>query len=373
MRIRIIIYTLLLTLGLGSCTKEEVVTPSNRTVLVYMVASDLGSNLEKNISDMIAVADGKNLNGGNLIVFYSTNKDKAELFQIKAGKDGIITRHHIRDYSGRSAISPEVMKEVIEDVRSGFPSDCYGMILSSHGTAWMPSNYSNMLRSFGEENRKNMEIYELAEALPDHLFDFLLFDACSMGAIECVYELRDKADYIIASPSETMRAGFPFLDITPYLFTSEVNYKGIANAFYNFYMNYEAPYGNIAVTKTSELENMASIIKEILSGKGGEEAMYSLPYPDLQTLSNLPSSPTKLSDFGHVISKLATEEQYNRFTEYADKTILNKYYTKNIYCTTGGVYTINYFSGLSIYTPQEKLAQLNEWYRELEWYKAVYK
>ena len=73
-----------------------------------------------------------------------------------------------------------------------------------------------MLKSFGAEGGKNMEIYELAEGIPDEYhFDFLLFDVCSMGGIECVYELRDKADYIVASPAEVLVAGFPYKNILP--------------------------------------------------------------------------------------------------------------------------------------------------------------
>lgn len=33
---------------------------------------------------------------------------------------------------------------------------------------------------------------------------------------------------------------------------------------------------------------------------------------------------------------------------------------------------VNKYSGLSIYVPQEALPKLNEWYKDLEWYKDVY-
>ena len=49
-----------------------------------------------------------------------------------------------------------------------------------------------------------MEIDDLAKGLPDDLFDFILFDACYMASVECTYELRNKAEYILASPTETM-------------------------------------------------------------------------------------------------------------------------------------------------------------------------
>ena len=38
----------------------------------------------------------------------------------------------------------------------------------------------------------------------------------------------------------------------------------------------------------------------------------------------------------------------------------------------GSYLPVNKYSGLSIYVPQEALPKLNEWYKDLEWYKDVY-
>lgn len=341
---------------------------------MYVVASNLGSNINKNIEDMISVATPKNLNGGNLIVYYSKSDKSAELYQIKEGTNGIVTKHHIEDYTNQSAIDPEVMKSIISRVATDFPADSYGMIFSSHGTSWLPSNYKTMLRSFGEEAGYNMEIYELAEGIPDEYhFDFLLFDVCSMGGVECVYELKDKADYIVASPAEVLAAGFPYKEVLPYLFETKANLDGVAKGFYEHYKNNGNPFGCIAVTKTSELNDLAAITKEIITAKGGEEGTYSLPYSDIQTLSYLPSAPTRLYDLSDLIKHLATDEQFTRFTDCMDKAVTSRYSTDYIYCSKGGDTKVNTFSGLSIYPLQKNLTQLNDWYRNnTQWYKAVY-
>lgn len=376
MNIKHYIYALLFILTIGSCTKEELqIEGPKRTVLMYVVASDLGSYINRNIEDIITAATPENLNGGNLIVYYSKRDKSAELYQIKKGSNGVVTKHHIEDYTNQSAIDPEVMRSVINKVATDYPADSYGMIFSSHGTSWLPSGYTKMLKSFGEEAGKNMEIYELAEGIPEEYhFDFLLFDVCSMGGIECAYELKNKADYIVASPAEVIAAGFPYEKILPYLFETKVNLNGVTKAFYEFYKTNENPYGCIAVTKTSELDHVAAITKEIISSKGGEEGIYSLPYLEMQTLSYLPGAPTRLYDFGDVIKQLATDEQYARFTACMEKAITSKYSTDYIYCTKGRATRVNTFSGLSIYPPQERLTQLTDWYRNnTQWYKAVYK
>lgn len=377
MKTKYFIYILLVILTFGSCTKEEfTVEGPKRTVLVYVVASNLTSSINNNIDDMISVATSKNLNGGNLIVYFSKDDKSAELYEIKEGAKGIVTKHHIEDYTDRSAIDPEVMRSVIREVVADYPADSYGMIFSSHGTSWLPSNYNNMLKSFGAEAGKNMEIYELAEGIPDEChFDFLLFDVCSMGGVECVYELKDKADHIIASPAEVITDGFPYKVMLPYLFETKTNLDGVAKAFYNYYAREAgSPYGCISVTNTSELDNLATITREIISTNGGEEGVYALPLGELQTLSYLPSAPARLYDFSDFIKHLATDEQYTRFKACMDKAVTSCYSTDYIYCTKGGKTKVNTYSGLSVYSPQERLTQLNNWYRNnTQWYKAVYK
>jgi hypothetical protein len=336
-----------------------------------MVASDLENDLRGNIEDMIAVATPENLNGGNLVVFYSKNKEEAELFEIKEGMNGVVTRHHIRDYENKSAISPLVMREVLNEVVSLYPADSYGMILSSHASGWLPANFKSMLRSFGEENQKNMELDELASALPDHFFDFLLFDACSMGAIECVYELRNKAEYIISSPSEILSPGFPYRKVLPILFQNTPDMNQVADEFYNFYSTYRYHYGNMSVVKTEPLDELAGIVRMIVSTAGGEEATHDLPFSDLQILSYF-SSPTHLYDFGDVIKRLATDEQYSHFQTSLDNVVTEKRYTERIFFAVVGDRPVEIYSGLSVYPLQKELTELNTWYRQLDWYKAVY-
>jgi hypothetical protein len=358
----------------NSCTDTDNLKDkrSTRTVFAYMIASNLGNNFGKNIEDMIAVATPENLNDGNLVVFYSKNKEEAELFEIKKGTNGVITRHHLRDYTDKSAISPQVMRKILDEVVSLYPSDSYGMILSSHGSAWMPAGFRNMLRSFGEEAGKYMEISELANALPDHFFDFLLFDACSMGAIECVYELRNKTEYIISSPSEIIDFGFPYQKILPLLFRDTPDMNQIADEFHNFYSTYTYPYGNVSVVKTGELEGLAEVTRTIVSAAGGEEAMYDLLslFPDLQILSYY-STPTSLYDFGDVIRRLATDEQYRQFEAALNKAVTEKRSTAKTFISGVGDMPVNVYSGLSVYPFQKELTELNALYKQLDWYEAV--
>ncbi|MDR1407284.1 MAG: hypothetical protein LBJ23_04465 [Tannerella sp.] len=366
---------IVLLTGLNGCsweTRADMSAPG-RTVLVYMIASNLGNALDNNIEDMMYAAGAGGLNGGTLVVFYSKNSDEAELFEIRRGAGNLASRHHIRHYDGMSAVAPATMRQVVRDVTERYPSDSYGMILSSHGTSWLPASYGNTPRSFGEENRRSMEIYELAAGLPDRLFDFLVFDACSMASVECLYELRNKAGYIMASPSEILSYGIPYKTVLPCLFQQNADLADAAGKFHVFYKTiFDTHYGNISVVKTDELENLAQITRDIIAD-AGQNTVYTPPLPNWQVLAYWNSSPTPLYDLEDVIIRLATDAQHTRFKTCLRKAVPVFYSTNEIYCSNGpSIVSVNRFSGLSVYPLQSQLPQLNDWYKQLEWYKAVY-
>jgi hypothetical protein len=186
-----------------------------------------------------------------------------------------------------------------------------------------------------------------------------------------MYELKDKADYIVASPSEVLTVGFPYQAILPRLFTKEADLANVAKDFYTFFKTYTYPVGNISVTATKELDGLAAITKEILNGD--EKAVESLLVSEMQVLSFLPKSPVALVDFGDMIRRLATEEQYRRFEKVLEKAVLYPYSTKQIYAATGGYYDVTTYSGLSVYPLRSDYTELNNWYKNrLRWYQAVF-
>ncbi|MDR0749874.1 MAG: hypothetical protein LBF62_09930 [Tannerellaceae bacterium] len=386
MNIRLAVFALPLFFSLVGCMVQEEIIPdggskptkgtgegaSNRTLLVYMIASNLGDDLKNNLKIITSVTTKENLNGGHLLVYYSENKEKASLFEIKPDENGTPTQSVIHTYEGQSAVSKETMRNVINEAVSLYPADSYGMLLSSHASAWLPASYHTMLRAFGEENGRWFDIDDLAQAIPDNLFDFLIFDACSMGAIECMYELKNKANYIVASPSEVLTVGFPYQTILPRLFTKEADLANVAKDFYEFFNTYTYPTGNISVIVTKELDGLTAITKEIL--RGNEEAVLSLDISGIQVLSCLPKSPVVFVDFADMIKQLATGEQYRRFEEALEKAVRYPYSTKQIFAAGyGGYYDVSTYSGLSVYPLRPDYTELNDWYRNrLRWYQAVY-
>lgn len=231
----------------------------------------------------------------------------------------------------------------------------------------------NYLKAFGQDGNNWMEIDDLAKGLPDDLFDFILFDACYMASVECTYELRNKAEYILASPTETMADGWPYEEMMPQLFATDLQLEKVGETFYNHYLNNTYPYATVSLTKTSELDNLKSAIHDILADKT-ESDIYSLDPKNMQRLEYLYRSPGMLYDFNDYIKQLATAEQYDRFISCLDKAVVYKAHTpKSYYAAIGNALPIKSYCGLTIFVPQESLPKMLEWYKQrVGWYKAVY-
>lgn len=373
MKVRLITLFILLGLGLASCSEKEPEPQPVRTVLVYLLANNsLDSFAGPNIESMIAGAAGQNLNGGNLIVYYAPKNANPELLQIKE-ENGKVNKFHLKEYEKRNSADPDVMRSVIREVVSQYPADSYGLVLWSHGTAWLPSDYQNRLKAFGQDGSNWMEIDELAKGLPDHLFDFILFDACYMASVECVYELRDKADYILASPTETLADGWPYAEIIPQLFTTDLQLERVCKTFYDYYQNYANPYATVSLTKTSELESLANVVHEILTGKS-EKDLYDLDLSQIQRLEYLRRNPGMLYDMADYIRQLATDELYEKFLLCLDKAVIYKAHTpKSYYSAISNAMPVTSYCGLTVFAPQQSLPQLFDWYKQrVSWYRAVY-
>lgn len=375
MKIKYIAFILILFAGLLSCEKEEVQIsgPAGRTVLIYMAADNSLSRYGyENITKILEGAGDKNLNGGNLLIYFDPIDSIPQLLQIVTDKKGIAQKKVIQTYPEQNSASVEVMNEVITSVTRDFPAESYGLVLWSHATAWLPYNVGGMLRSFGEDRGNVMELSELTEAVPDNIFDFILFDACYMANIEVAYAMRHKANYLIASPTETLAEGFPYDQIIAPMFSQKAALETICSRFYNYYNN-QSSYATVSLTSTAHLDELAAMTKEIVQGKTDD--IYALSIKEIQQLEYLTYNRHALYDYDDFISRLATPEQYTAFRGLMDETVLYKNHTPRAIFAIGGGTTlpINHYSGLSIYVPQKTLTSLNAWYKQhIEWYNAVY-
>jgi hypothetical protein len=320
--------------------------------------NNLHRSANNDINEMLAAEIP---NEYNLLIYIDTPNDNPYLLKIKKGKIDTL-----KQYNPQNSASKQVLKSVIDETFSSFPAERYGLILWSHGTGWLPNGvYDDIketnVRSFGKDRGEEMEIKDLAEAIPENL-DFIVFDACLMSGIEVLYQLRNKAKTIIASPTETLVAGFPYEKIIPLLLMPEPNYGEVALAYMEYYKNRNGNLqsASIAVIDAKQLKPLADLIRNAIK----EET--DLACPNREIIQRYDSKePALLFDFEdyleHMISNenslMALRKQISRTVIYNDFT---PYFLDE--------FPIEKSCGIGIYIPFANDI-LFEQYRALDWYK----
>jgi hypothetical protein len=309
---------------------------------------------------------------GNLVVYldapYWSSDTCPQLFSIRQGK---VTP--VKQYGQQNSASGRVLQAVIGDAMSAFPAESYGLALWSHGTGWLPEGvYESMPRSirqysaaspqsFGWDNGRGMSIVELAEALPENL-EFIIFDACLMGGIEVLYQLRGKANIIVASSTETLVAGLPYTQVVPCLFTTPVGYAQAAQAYMSYYKSLSDvdQTASIAVVVAGELEAFARLLSRTLQTVAAEIAP-----PDkakIQKYDLLAESVFyDLEDYlEHIIED---EVQLLRLRQQLAKVVAYLDYTPYVLAQL----PLTRSCGVSIYLSSGN-AELDKLYEQLDWY-----
>jgi len=350
--IKIVFFLLLFILV--SCQKEEIQkTPATRTIIAYIAANnDLAGDASFSLQQMEQGFSEKDV---NLVAFVAESGENPQLMEIHQGNNKVI-----KTYSVLNTADPAVIKEILQDAIDLYPAQEYGLILWSHGSSWMPNGIG--LRSFVNDNGNRMNIPELANNLPVK-FNFILFDACLMGAVEVAYELKDKTDYIIASPTETQETGFPYDVIIPKLLQPAIDYNVVAQTYFNYYNAQQDAYqsATVSVVETQPLPALAAAMKQLC--ENNPVNMKTFDRTSVQRLDVYDEQYVfDLLDF---VDKIFPDANKDDLTAQLNKTVLYKYHTPEFIM----MYDINFFCGLSCYIPLQSRDDLNAYYKTLKWYQ----
>src|SRR5574344_1221483 len=126
---------------ISSCKKEnETIKECNRTILVYMIATNnLGTSGydDLDIGEMKDAVGSVDMNDCRLIVYYTSFYSKSPiLFELKK-ENGIVRKETLKTYSNDyKSTSVEKMSQVMQDIKTLSPSKSYGLVLWSHSTGW---------------------------------------------------------------------------------------------------------------------------------------------------------------------------------------------------------------------------------------------
>lgn len=348
--------------------------------MVYLAGdNNLSGHLSNNINDMASA--WKDSYNGNIVIFFEGSNSAPRLLTFTT-KEGKVEREVLKTYEELNSASPETLKRVIRDMQSLYPSDSYGMIFGSHATGWIPPSLAGragkslhqienpLARSFAVDGSSSMDIREMAAVLPDGM-DFIVFDACLMSSIETLYEFRDKAKYVIASPAETPAPGFPYSRMMPYFWSEGDRLEGdleeVCKAFHEYYDTYDSSdrFGTIALINMSELDNLYDLTCRVLNGKVPEAACLGKQevyhYPKVEY-----GMHDRFFDLREYIRYMARDNAALRvaYEELLERVVLYKAVTDPFY---GGTIPWDKFSGITTYIPRAEWSGETVAYWDFTW------
>ena len=383
MKLRYIITSLitLVLVGCGGHDGPEQPAGVSRTVLVYMAAANsLGhgsySSRRWDIEDIremtSAVQAGALDEGGRLLVYHAGSGMVPELKEIT--RDGVVT---LRRYEGEgSPVSVAVMRGVLDDMRTVASADEYGLVLWSHASGWMIDNgKSPEGRSWGVDESegkgskaKEMAIPDLARALDDQHLLFIYFDCCFMGNIESLYEVKDAARYVVASPTETPLAGMPYEENVPCFFSKVPDLRQVAKNTFDYYDAKSGSDRSIAISlyDMSKIDAVAAAYKNVLAvNKVPADGYSQQQYGYGRTYGN------RFYDFAHYVKSLTDDSSLlGSFDRAMSDFVL---YTDNTPSMWGGEINLIHCNGVSSYiiTGTDDYVASTKGYYDLRWWNDV--
>lgn len=376
-------------------------TESSHTIVMYVIANNnLSYLLRKNV-DMAMTAVRNGLPENSRVLVYWDGFSKTSLTELVM-ENGQVVEKTLKNYEDQNSTDPEVMKSVLQDVKYFAAAETYGIALLSHATGWFPPELNGniaspygagshtvehnlvkpegaLTRSFGSDGAYLMSIPDLAEGLSPIHFNYIVFDVCFMASVEALYDLRDNADYIIASPVEVMGAGMPYNKILPVLFNRLYTLpqrliSTVETVVYHYNTAETYKSSSLTLIETNRLKPLALAAREVYRSGLGE-----VDLSGVQALESM--SPDHaffdMKDYLRqaVVGVGAGDEAadaYANFEEALSKVILYEKHTPTIYSVYGGFFNADRISGISTYVPRDQFPVTKAAYLNTDWAKFIY-
>ena len=407
---------------------EEPESADRRVLLFYECAfNDIGSYMRRNMEDQQKGLPAGHIPGkyGDVLLVYSRIAENGHtpvnsyLRRIYKTSKGKVISDTLKVFGKETiAASPSTLSAVLNLVKEKFPAKGYGMVVSSHGSGWLPAGYYyspsrfendhkgevgtsrqgiaaqsvghprlpvpegdlpdtdpfyGMTRSIGQDYTKDsyygheMSVSEFVDAIPYHL-DYILFDMCYTAGVEMAYALKDKADYLGLSPAEVLGDGmFNYTKITSFLLNRETpDLEGLFKDSFEMYDKQSGLYrsSTVNLVRTSGLDNLASVCARMINEYS--DALADAPVDDIQGYYR--QGRHYFYDLVDIFEKCGASKAD---LEDLDKAVDGCVIYKN---STGQFledYDIKAYSGFSMYLPCAGTPLLDLYYRKEVWNNAT--
>lgn len=227
------------------------------TILFYIVAeNNLYSFADTLLMDLSKV--DTTLTKGVNIIAYVDDYHEPRLLLLNNSKWKLL-----RMYDECNSVSEAVVRDVTSFKFNKFPAKEKGLVLWSHGTGWFPVNVGT--RSFGDDNGEANNMFCIVRAVPCRL-DFMVLDACYMGCVETMFDVRNVCRYCVASPCQVPNKGIIGQRSLECLLDTEKGLEerlvSVCDEYANRYDSLQEPV-SVSLVKADAIDVFADKIKTI--------------------------------------------------------------------------------------------------------------
>lgn len=200
----------------------------------------------------------------------------------------------LKDLGTKDMSDPTTLTNFIKYGVENYPADHYVLILDDHGGGWRGALCD-------EQNGAGdlMSMQDIKKALSDGgvKFDVIVFHACLMSMVEVAYELKDRADFMVASQ---------FVMPLQSVLGCEEWLGGLVN-------DPDMEPGQLA-------ENIVNAVYNAGEAKGKKIHMAKIDLSGMTTLAS------KIGDLGnHLVSEVETEAEWNEVLDAFNNTHYTQY------------------------------------------------
>lgn len=343
----------------------------DHSLLVYLVAdNNLSYQCETSFKQITEAYFGtKGHDNINLFV-YVDNIDADPVLYWLDPVDGTTV---LRNYDETDSCSPSFIREVCETAfGSGSRNNPVNTaIFWSHGTNWLPPANTGS-RSFGDDDGRQVDITDMADALKGLNINNLMFDACQMASVEVAAQFADAADVLVGSPAEILATSFPYHTIIPDLCTSKPNMHKVVDRFIDYYDSMQGQYrsGILTAVNLSGIRRLAVAFGKIKNPVYGDKHLQSVPILCYDRYN--PKVFYDFMQFGEMCRGKYAELYDKKHADELFEELKKAFNECGIYTRdTGRVLEIKLTNpcGLSVYVPGPVTVKgLDDFYAKLVWH-----
>ncbi|MDP7526742.1 MAG: clostripain-related cysteine peptidase, partial [Candidatus Marinimicrobia bacterium] len=247
------------------------------TVICYLAGDNfLDWFMKENMKELIKAGSSDNV---NVIAFLDTTDDETKIFEVN--KDDLVrVPTRIVNYSwAESELNtgdPETFINYASWAVREYPAKKYFVILGGYGEGWIGLMH-DMNNGQGETDILSLNELEYGlKAISKEIYavngnekiDVLGLDACYMGMLEVMYQVKDYADYLVSSENEEALDGWPYDKLIETIINnpemdSSLFSTSIVDTYLDSVKGNPSEMSNVLTLSVVNLELIGEVAKEI--------------------------------------------------------------------------------------------------------------